>query len=351
MKKLLILILTLTLTARAAPLYTVTLLDGLGDSSRAVAINNAGQVAGSAMTPGDTTHAVRWTGRAAQDLGWPGVVSEGLAINASGQVAGFFLAAGGIPEVAVRWTGTVPDTLAAYGYSSEAYGINASGQVAGSVSNGVLNLPVRWADTGTGGPVQILSRLNDYVWSGAYAISDTGTAVGYLTAPDGSHSLPGRWNGRLAEVLPGGFGEALGINGGGQIVGDLGGTAVLWTNDLPIGLWGAGWASGINAKGEAVGMSGVAPRPMLYTDGAAYLLDTLLPADSAITNLTIAKYSASINDFGQIAATGTIAGVEHALRLDPIATPEPSSALLLLGGGLLLARRRNTNSKASYGTL
>jgi hypothetical protein len=78
----------------------------------------------------------------------------------------------------------------------------------------------------------------------------------------------------------------------------------------------------------------------LYTEGTMYDLLTLLLPGSRVTSLVIGV-GGSINDLGQIAATGTINGQTHALRLDPV-VPEPSAALLLIGSGVpLLLRRRH----------
>jgi probable HAF family extracellular repeat protein len=63
--------------------YTVTLI---ADASVATSINDSGQVTGRSMQPDSTFHAYSWTAGALTDLGPSS--SGGIAINNSGQIAG-----------------------------------------------------------------------------------------------------------------------------------------------------------------------------------------------------------------------------------------------------------------------
>ncbi len=76
----------------------------------------------------------------------------------------------------------------------------------------------------------------------------------------------------------------------------------------------------------------------LSTGGAMHDLNDLLVPGSGVTGILVGTGGGSINDLGQIAAHGVIAGQTHALLLTP--TPEPGSLALLLGGSLLLGLRR-----------
>ena len=148
--------------------------------------------------------------------------------------------------------------------------------------------------------------------------------------------------------------QASGINASGQVVGQAlltgnsAGHAVVWTGTTPTDLGTLGGTGsngfGINNFGDVIGMSNLTgnstQHAFLYTGGTMYDLFTLLLLGSGVTDLTVTPGGNSINDSGQIAATGTIGGQPHALRLDPVATPEPASAVLLLGGAALLGLRR-----------
>ena len=166
-----------------------------------------------------------------------------------------------------------------------------------------------------------------------------------------------RWTGLAIQdlgTLGGQNSIGFGINASGQVVGEadtglfyLGATnhdAVVWTGTTPTDLGTLGGSrstgAGINVFGDVVGMSftlgEAANHAFVYTGGTMYDLSTLIQPGSGVIGLQ----ATAINDSGQIAGFGTISGQRRALRLDPVATPEPASALLLFGGGSLLALRR-----------
>ena len=294
------------------PQYTVTVLGGLGGtSSQAYGINASGQVAGQSYLTGDGSyHAVRWTGTTPTDLGTlGGSISTGLAINASGQVTGNSQTTGNSARHAVRWTGTTPTDLGTLGgIYSAGLGINTSGQIAGwAYTAGGVSHAVRW----TGTSKTDLGTLGGNASEG-HSINDAGQVAGSAQKiSNKKHAV--RWTGTTPTDL-----------------GTLGGTE------------SEGY--GINAFGDVTGMSWTTGdatfNAFLYTDGTMYDLNALLLPGSGVTGLVLGFYGNSINDFGQIAATGTINGQARALRLDPVAAPEPSSAMLVIGSGLVFVLRR-----------
>ena len=312
------------------PQYSVTVLDDLGspNPSYGRSINSSGQVSGYYYGLDQHQHAVIWTGTTATVLGNPGGVwDEAYSINNSGQVAGRFRAMDG-GEYAVRWTGTTQTDIFSLGYlGSLGYGINASGQIAGSAffpSSG--NHAVRW--TGT--------TATDLGGGEGYGINSSGKVVGYYINTNGD-AQAALWTDGLVIAL-GTYGlrgsAAYGINDSGQIVGGVtfrynSGVermhAVLWTGTVPFDLGTLGGleseAHAINASGDVTGYSqiaGGAARYFLYTGGVMYDLSTLLVPGSGVTLLSLDPLGNSINDFGQIAASGQFGGKIHALRLTPM---------------------------------
>lgn len=104
-----------------------------GRESIAYAINDAGEVVGSALTTAGVKHAVRWTAGAPRDLGTlGGADSVAYAINAAGHVVGSARTANGQTH-AFLWTSRGMQDLGTLGggSESEAYGINKTGEVVG----------------------------------------------------------------------------------------------------------------------------------------------------------------------------------------------------------------------------
>jgi len=104
-----------------------------GTGSRGSAINASGEVTGFFEAIDGLTHAFVWDGTTTQDLGTlGGSSSEGRAINASGQVTGFAATAGDEASHAFLWDGTTMQDLGTLGGSlSDGVAINDLGQVAG----------------------------------------------------------------------------------------------------------------------------------------------------------------------------------------------------------------------------
>jgi probable HAF family extracellular repeat protein len=144
--------------AAATTTYTITDLGSLGYGvSDGYAVNATGQVTGASYTgatlpaPGccgncytnhkkpcvaHIYHAFLWSNGTMTDLG--GNYSQANAINASGQVAGWANTKTGSHDAAL-WNGKTVTDLGALGpmagWESTAYGINDSGQVVGSWGN------------------------------------------------------------------------------------------------------------------------------------------------------------------------------------------------------------------------
>ena len=300
-----------TAAAAARVQYAVIDLGTLGGtSSEGLGINASGQVAGwSHTTHNSTKHAVRWTGMTPEDLGTLGGDRIfGYGINDSGQVVGQGYLTGNSAQHAVRWTGTKSEDLGTFGGdSSLGYGINAAGQIAGESYMGK---------------------------------SYRGKLYGGIRFIDANTIHAVRWTGKMLEDLDtlGGIdSHGYGINASGQVAGVSDVTvrangarhAVRWTGTKAEDLGTLGGADShgyaINAAGDITGMSylrdNTARHAFLYTGGVMYDLNDLLLPGSGVTALKISEFGNSINDVGQIAATGTIGGHEHALRLDPVATP------------------------------
>ena len=253
----------------------------------------------------------------------------------------------------VRYSVTDLGTLG--GTNSNASGINASGQIAGeSQITGNSWHPVVW----TGSIPTDLGPL-DGTRSDAIGINDSGQVAGQHNPATGGYRAV-RWTGTTATdlgTLGGTNSRGLGINVAGQVTGESQITgnganhAVRWTGTTATDLGTLGgtnsYAYGINASGDVIGLSYLSnnssENAFLYTGGTMYDLITTLSPGSGITSLSV-NVGHGINDAGQIAATGIINGQYHALRLDPVPTPEPSSALLMLGSGAFLVMRKRRTS-------
>jgi probable HAF family extracellular repeat protein len=287
-----------------------------GNESEASAVNNRGEVAGSALNtiPGDPrtdifflpgatqVHAFRWTkSEGMQDLGTlGGTDSAAFFINERGQIAGFSFTrtevnATGAPTLdPFFWeNGKMLDLGTLGGTFGQAFALNNRGQVVGA-----SNLAGDFTE-------------HPFIWSKAEGMKDLGT-------------------------LGGTFGFANYINDSGYVVGtstpvgDPFGRAFLWRNGVMTNLGTLGddpdsEAYGVNRQGQVVGVTGVFGvvdhLAFLWEHGGPMVdLNTLIPPNPDL-QLTHALY---INDRGEIAAEGSFPnGDIHALVLIPCDEKHP----------------------------
>jgi probable HAF family extracellular repeat protein len=166
-----------------------------GDESNAVAVNNRGQIVGSAESIDKDWHAFLWQDGQMRDLGrwWP------IAINDRGQIVGSMRTGSGRVHAVLWQDGSLRDLgVLAGDRHSGPIGINERGQIIGVSYDSLDYL------TDEVGPFEI-SGMRPFVWENGRM-----------------RSLPG--------IRPGTEGAAVAINNSGQVIGWNGAGSVLWTS-------------------------------------------------------------------------------------------------------------------------
>ena len=280
-------------------------------------INDAGQVVGS-----DNQRAFRTAPNGpvgtSVDLGtFGGSYSHAYGINFTGQTVGYAFEPDNQTIHAFRTSpnGTInplSDLGTLGGSNSFASVINDSGQTVGS-SDTVGNAEQHAFRTSSGGIVDAASDLGTLGGKQSFAtdINASGQAVGASRT-----------------AIPGVVQHAFRTEPNGKI-----------TAASDLGAFGAGLlcqANAINSWGQTVGNGG--DNIAFFADVGSTIVDlnSLIPSDSGwvLTNAT------GINDSGQIAGDGIIAGEHHVFLLN-VNVPEPSCfALTGVVGSLLIGRRR-----------
>jgi probable HAF family extracellular repeat protein len=331
------------------PAYTVTNLGGLGGTySDAIGINNLGQVVGWSETANRATaHATLFsgTGSGNLDLGSLSNISNNTsiayAINDSGQIVGKAYGPSGSFQ-ATLFSGTGSNNLnlgsIGGGGGGAAFAINNSGQIAGFSSD--QNISNRATLFNIAGSATQVGSYPTYPSLYVYAINNLGQMVGEGWTSSGMQRPVRIYAGGQADLgdlntYPYVSGWALGINDSGQIVGRSGVSggalhATLFSgtgsSNVDLGALGgpnySSYAVSINNAGQIVGESstGVENHGFIYSGGVMSDLNNLIPANTGVSKIQMGQFQMGrrINEFGQIAAVGQVAGQGmRALRMDP----------------------------------
>ena len=342
----------------ALPSYTFTALGVQGGrDSEGMAINASGQVAGYSVTTGSAiTPAIVWNGTTATQLSTlGGPWSYAYAINASGQVAGnSFITpmVGGSytsnePTHAVVWNGTITTDLGTLGGTqSYAYAINASGQVAGksyTAGNAATHAVVWNGTTATD-----LGTLGG-TYSEASAINASGQVAGRASTTGNMAYHAVVWNGTAITdlgTLGGTYSNAAAINDLGQVVGTSNSHATVWNGTIATDLGTLGGTSSsaraINASGQIVGYSyttgDAATHAVVWNGTTAIDLNSFLDA-STVSAGWVLNYARGINDNGWIVgeASNSLLGIgSQAFLLSVSSVPEPEAyGMMFVGLGML----------------
>jgi probable HAF family extracellular repeat protein len=304
------------------PVYTMTDVGSPGGGvSYGFGINAAGEVVGIS----DTTKTARcewgaqtcsqtiarpfsWVAGKMTDLGsLGGIISEALAVNRSGDVAG---TSNG--DAFVVHDGKMADLG-----PGAAAGINDLGEIAGSGPGGAFVI--------SGGRRTRLADLSSYGGgraSGASGINDLGQVAGTSDTAQGYEHAVVWSNATITDLgtLGGTQSAAYAVNDLGQAVGwadtATGATHVfLWSGATMTDLGTFGLdpvAESVNNHGVIVGWSDAGP--WVWSAGTFHNLSGLVPPGSGFT----LNNATAINDHGQIVATGyNSAGQTRAFLLTP----------------------------------
>jgi probable HAF family extracellular repeat protein len=309
------------------------------------AVNAHGQATGSSRTFASGAdaigHAFLYSNGSMQDLGPPGIPSEGADINDSAQICGSVQPAQFMPR-GFLYSGVVMQDIGTLGgQETSCAGINNSGQITGwsKTASGRIH-----AFLYAGGSMQDLGTpgADETLESFGTAINDAGVVVGYTVfAAIGllHHAFVLR-DGQMEDlgVIGGDGSQAFAINVHGDITGrsttapatEM--SAFLYSQGAmrsigPVGSTG----HGINASGWVVGsfrscdLDGNNPVGHAFLYDGSSLLDLNALLDDSGQGWVVTSAN-DINDAGQIIGTAnapvpfTSVGNDHAVLLTPVST-------------------------------
>ena len=315
----------------------ITDLGGLGGSmSEGLAINGAGTVAGDSYLANFDLHAFVSQTNGLMDLGTlGGTYSSPFAINDAGQVVGASYPVGDPAQNAFLYSDSMMINLGTLGGNySVAFSVNKFGSAAGesSLTNGDIHGFVY-----TNGAITDVGTLGGN-YSSMFSINNSGTAVGQSTLLNGNNHACQFSAGQLTDLgtLGGTYSSAFTINANGQIIGiantanDAETHGFVYLNGVMTDIGTLGGNSSFvmaqNNKGQVVGYSALtngANHALLWQAGTLVDLNSLLPANSG-WELTYAQF---INDAGRIVGTGTSNGVSQPFIMDLIPANNPPVAV------------------------
>jgi probable HAF family extracellular repeat protein len=254
--------------------------------------------------------------------------SAATALNDLGQVVGQYSRFGdGGPYQSFIYSGGKTQELIPGNFLSYPEGINNRGQVTGWFtpvytyeSDGILpsNTGPTHAFLYTEGKVKDLGTLGG-TYSDGYGVNDLGDVVGISsTVGDKSYDAFLYSNGKMRDLGIPGF-QPVRINDLGQIFGNGPGGAAIYSGGKLHYLTSTTSSSitAVSALGQAVGISNGVPFVYLY--GKMHALILVSDPGVVIPNASFDRFTA-INDFGQIAAYGTVNGdamTPHLFLLTP----------------------------------
>jgi len=283
-----------------------------GQSSRAHAINDRGEVVGLADTAG-ATHAFLWRNGRMNDLGTlGGDFSEAFDINIWGHVVGYSTTASGEAHAFLWRNGRMSDlgTLAGQGHTSIAKSINDWGDIAGDDFGPLGVQAFLWR----GGQMSALAMPPGAESASANAVNNRGDIVGSSFGTGVSSSV--RWHDGHPVRL--GDNEAVtAINDRAVMTcGPFNSFDSAWLRDstgiTPIGKPAGSTviqAAGLNSRGTVVGFTDLGA--FLWQGGRMSILPSLAGERTSAVD---------INDLGQIAGTRAVSpegAITHAVLWTP----------------------------------